>query len=197
MSHKSIDAGFGGEAARPLDPLAKFATLLEFGRWADLERQAATFIKANADRRDFDFELGMAHQYLGHALDARGEWHQSVDAARQGNFLLFRWGAPQTDRAIGVGCYLVAHGMSKTDEWGEAAMLAKLSLRALEFCEEKPSRADALFLLAEVLPHLGDDGANRDGVREILTNLLNDKPAVADAESFFAGVSERLASLDS
>lgn len=187
----------GSEAARPLDPLAKFATLLEFARWADLERQSAEFIKANADRREFDFELGMAHQYLGHALDARGEWRQSVDAARQGNFLLIRWGAPQTARAIGVGCYLVAHGMSKTDEWGEAAMLAKLSLRALEFCEEKPSRADALLLLADVLPHLGDDGANRDGAREILTNLLQDRPDVADAETFYARVSECLATLES
>lgn len=140
------------------------------------------------------FDLGWALHWMARAHEREENWKECVECARESNLQLFRFGASQQARTIGVNYYLVARGMVELDEWGEAAALAQLSLRSLAFTEDYPGRADALVVLARCLAAFDGEKPTADA-RGVLTRLLEDRPAVAGGDVFYEGVEERLTGL--
>lgn len=165
--------------------------LFESGDDARLIVGAAGLAKALSMSGRELFDLGWALHWLARAQERQGEWRHCVESARESNLRLFQFGASQHARTIGVNYYMVARGMAEQGEWGEAAALAQLSLRALGFTTQYPGRADALSVLAQCLEAFGEEKPLADA-RGILHRLLEERPAVAKAETFYPLLSRRL-----
>lgn len=181
---RAASAGNGEPGGRDAISLARLPPLFALDRDEELIHEGRALVERMAAGTPPLFELGMASHWMARAEERRANWGACVEAARESNLQLFRFGASQRCRTIGENYYRVARGMAELEEWGEAAMLAQLSLRALEFDGRRPSRADALFVLAGCLRAFGGEKALADA-RGILTRLLEGRPSVADPEEFF------------
>lgn len=183
---ESATEHFEDALAIDVPPSAKATISVELARalldLGDLERArtaAEELQNVCATLKHTEYELGWAHHALATAFTKEEEWHKSVDAARESNFQFFRFGASQSRRVVGVNYHLVARGMYELEEWGEAAMLAQLSLRSLEFDVHWPSRADSLLLMAKCMSHFGEI----EKAKGILTQLIEERQRAPDAEA--------------
>lgn len=187
---RAVSAGDEEPQGRDAMSLARLPLLFALHREEEMIREGQSLVERLAARAARLFEAGMTWYWMACAQERSLNWRACVEAARESNLQLFRFGASQRCRTIGENYYRVARGMAELEEWGEAAMLAQLSLRALEFVSRSPGRADALFVLARCLRAFGEEKALADA-RGILTRLLAGRPAVADPEEFF-GKAKRL-----
>jgi len=157
------------------------------GRDEVVERQARTLLEQAEGRPEGLYEAAMAHHGLTNVFDRRGEWWRSVEAARQSNFLLFRYGARQGARIVSVNYYRVACGLVELGEFGEGTQLAQLSLRGLRSWSERPSRAEALLLMARGAAELEDRATALKIIDGLLTNL-----EIPEAVSYVVDQARRL-----
>jgi tetratricopeptide (TPR) repeat protein len=180
--------------ARDTIELSRLSALYRAGEFRRCIGDGRALISRHAMAGTNVWLLGMAHHWCGRAFEREADWKECVEAARESNLQLFRFGASQRSRIIGINYYLVALGMAELEEWGEAAALAQLSLRALRFEARSPSRADGLFVLARCLQAFGGEKAQADA-RGVLTRLIEGRPEVADPGAFYERVAKVLEEL--
>ncbi len=184
---EAMDATQEDSAAECLIALELFPALYRAGEDEKLIARGRPLVASLSTEEARRFDLGWTLHWLARAHERREDWRECVEAARESNLQLFRFGASQKASTIGTNYYLVARGMVELEEWGEAAALAQLSLRSLPFVSEYPGRANALMVLVRCLESFEGEKPKADA-RGIVTRLLEDRPAVADAESFYESV---------
>lgn len=159
---------------------AILSTMVEL-RWRlkqsrKLEAENGELLALLEGRPACEFDLSLAHHYRALGAYERERWPEVIDAARESNLRLFRFGAVQSSRRIGVNTFMTARGLGEQREWGEAALLAGLSLKALHSWEHWPSRGEAALLAIEAKRRIGD----REGARQLLRFLMEQIPRTPD-----------------
>jgi hypothetical protein len=191
---EAMDAAGDDPEARVVIARELLPTLHAAGDDAALIARGRPLVQSLSMAETQRFDLGWALHGLARAHEREENWRECVECARESNLQLFGFGASQKCRTIGTNYYLVARGMVELDEWGEAAALAQLSLGSLSFESGYPGRADALVVLARCLEAFEGEKPKADA-RGILTRLLEDRPPVANAESFYKNVEAKLKAL--